>query len=349
MSISISNMKDELKRLCEAPGVSGYEDKVREVIREMISPYGDSTVDNIGNLKLEIPGKGPHIAMVAHMDEIGLVVSNIEKNGYLRVVKVGGVKDSLLPGRHVTIHTENGPVHGVIGHKAPHLKSGDEKEDKIVHWTKTYVDVGASSREEVRDMGIDVPDPITFMSKLKVLNQSMIAGRPLDNRVGCYGLINALKALSDDIDAKLSFVWSVQEEIGLRGARVIANTSKPDYVIALDTYTTSESPGIDAFYKPITLGDGPVLRVMDVRMVSSPKLIKHFKSTAEKKGLPYQYGVTGGTTDGMALQESGCATMSLGVPVRYSHSTVECAHKDDIQGVSDLLVAGVKELVVQHP
>ncbi len=336
---------EEFEELLMAQGVSGYEDGIRNKIESIVSEYGKTRTDNIGNLHLELPGNGPHIAMVAHMDEIGMVVSNIEDDGYLRIMKIGGVKDSLLLGRQVTIHTERGPVNGVIGHKAPHLTTDDDKKDEIVSWTNTYIDVGASSKEEVTEMGIDVPNPITFDKTLRRLRGDKITGRPLDNRIGCFGLIETLRTLVDeDHDAKLSFIWSVQEEIGLRGARVVANTLKPDYVIALDTYTTSDSPGLKSFYKPIKLGDGPVLRMVDVRVISSPSLIKHFKESAEEEEVPYQYGVTGGTTDGMALQESGSLTVSIGVPVRYSHSTVEVASWKDICNLSNLVSAGVRRL-----
>lgn len=338
---------DEFKTIVKEPGVSGYEEKVRDKIEELVSGYGEIRVDNIGNLILEKNGEGPHIALVAHMDEIGLVVSNIEDNGYLRIMKMGGVKDSLLMGRQVTVHSENGEHAGVIGHKAPHLVTKDEERDEVTPWTETFVDVGASSAEEVKEMGIDVPDSITFNKQLRVLNDKIISGRPLDNRIGCFVLLRALEGLSDeDLDSKLSFVWSVQEEVGLRGAKVVGNTLKPDYVIALDTYTTTDSPGLKSFYKPIKPGKGPVIRMVDVRAVSTPSLVKHFKSLAEEKDIPHQYGVTGGTTDGMAVQESGSLMVSLGVPLRYSHSTVECAHWDDVMNLVKLVSEGVKSLPV---
>ncbi len=343
--MSNQNSIEEFEELLKAPGVSGYEDGIRDLIEKKISRYGETRIDNIGNLYMELPGEGPHVAIVAHMDEIGMVVSNIEDNGYLRVVKVGGVKDSLLMGRQLIIHTKKGPVNGVIGHKAPHLITDDDKEDEIVSWTNTYVDVGAISYSEVKELGIDVPDPITFVPGLRWLREGFITGRPFDNRIGCYGLMEALKILSDeDTDLRLSFVWSVQEETGLRGARVVANTLSPDYMIALDTYTTSDSPGLKTFYKPIKLGEGPVLRMIDVRMMSSPRFIQHFKHSADAENIPYQYGVTGSTTDGAALQESGSLTVSLGVPVRYSHSTVEVAHWRDISNLPRLLAAGVRRL-----
>lgn len=345
---------DIFEEILKTPGVSGYEDPIRDKIRGLIADYvevknpKDIREDNIGNLIYEKSGEGPHVAMVAHMDELGLVVSNIEENGYLRIKKIGGIKDALLPGNHVTIHTKEGPINGVIGHKPPHLTTDKDEEEKIIPWTKTYVDVGASSREEVKELGIDVPDPITFDKKLSRLRGSVISGRGMDNRIGSYALLESLKRLdNEDLPFKSSFVWSVQEEIGLRGAKVVANTMNPDYVIALDTYTTSDMPGVEQFYKPIKFGEGPVLRMVDSRAISTPKVVKHFKEIAEEKDIPYQYGVTGGTTDGMALQESGCLTISIGVPVKYSHSIVECADWNDVKNLIELITEGVKELPLE--
>ncbi len=342
---------DVFEQVLKAPGVAGYEDPVRDKIRGLIADHVNVNdpenieEDNIGNLIYEIQNDGPEVALVAHMDEIGMVVSNIEEDGYLRIKKIGGVLDPLLPGRHVKIHTEKGPVNGVIGHRPPHLTTEKDDKDEVTPWTKTYVDVGASSAEEVKEMGIDVPDPITFDKKLRRLNRDVISGRGLDNRIGSFALLEVLDRLKDqELDIDLSAIWSVQEEIGLRGAKVVANTRNPEYVIALDTYTTSDAPGVEEFYKPIKFGEGPVLRMVDTRAISSPKMVEHFKDAAEETDIPYQYGVTGGTTDGMALQESGCLTLSIGVPVKYSHSTVECANWSDVRNLIELIVEGVQRL-----
>lgn len=342
---------DVFEQVLKTPGVSGYEDPIRDKIRGLIADYveiedlDDLREDNIGNLIYESKTEKPEVALVAHMDEIGLVVSNIEDNGYLRIKKIGGVPDPLLPGRQVTIHTDNGPINGVIGHRPPHLRTGEGDDDEVTPWTKTHVDVGADSKEEVEELGIDVPDPITFDKELRRLKDEVISGRGLDNRIGSYALLEVLKHLKDeDLDVDPSMIWSVQEEIGLRGAKVVANTRDPEYVIALDTYTTTDMPGIEEFYKPIKFGEGPVLRMVDTRAISSPKMVEHFKEVAEEKGIPYQYGVTGGTTDGMALQESGCLAVSIGVPVKYSHSTVECGDWKDVLKLIELITEGVKEL-----
>ncbi len=342
---------DVFEGVLKAPGVAGYEDSIREKIEGVLAEHvGIDDIenvkqDNIGNLIYENKTDKPEVALVAHMDEIGLVVSNVEDSGYLRIKKIGGIPDPLLPGRHVTVHTEEGPINGVIGHRPPHLRTEEDEDEQVTPWTKTHVDVGAESAEEVKEMGIDVPDPITFEKNLRRLSGEKISGRALDDRIGCYALLQSLKGLKDEeLDVDMSYIWSVQEEIGLRGAKVVANTMDPDYVIALDTYTTTDMPGIEEFYKPIKFGEGPVLRMVDTRAISSPSFVEHFKEVAEEKDIPYQYGVTGGTTDGMALQESGCIAISIGVPVRYSHSTVETADWKDVLNLIELITEGVKEL-----
>ncbi len=343
---------DVFEKVLKTPGVAGYEAPIREEIRGLIGDHVNVPdpenifEDNIGNLIYEMNNvSGPEVSVVAHMDEIGLVVSNIEDNGYLRIKKIGGVLDPLLPGRHVTIHTDEGPINGVIGHRPPHLTTDKDDKDEVTPWTKTHVDIGASSKEEVKEMGIEVPDPITFNKTMRRLNDTIVSGRGLDNRIGSFALLEVLKNLKqEDLDVNFSSIWSVQEEIGLRGAKVVANTRDPEYVIALDTYTTTDAPGVDEFYKPIKFGEGPVLRMVDTRAISTPKMVKYFKQIAQDKDIPCQYGVTGGTTDGMALQESGCLTISIGVPVKYSHSTVECADWRDVLNLVELITEGIKEL-----
>jgi len=342
---------DIFEQVLKTPGVAGYEKPIRDKIHGLITDYvkvddpESIEEDNIGNLIYELENPGPEVALVAHMDEIGMVVSNIEDDGYLRIKKIGGVLDPLLAGRHVKIHTDEEPINGVIGHRPPHLTTDQDDKDEITPWTKTHVDVGAESAEEVKEMGIDVPDPITFDKKLRRLKGEVVSGRGLDNRIGTFALLDVLKNLKNaELDVDLSTIWSVQEEIGLRGAKVVANTRSPEYVIALDTYTTSDAPGVEKFYKPIKFGEGPVLRMVDTRAISSPKLVDHFKGVAEDAGVPYQYGVTGGTTDGMALQESGCLTLSIGVPVKYSHSTVECADWRDVRNLIELITEGIQRL-----
>jgi putative aminopeptidase FrvX len=335
----------ELKDAVMAPGISGYEDKVRELIRKKMGT-GKTEEDNIGNLILRLGKKStsiPSLAIVAHMDEIGLIVTNILEDGTLKFKKVGGIYDEVLIARGVDIQTSKGSVNGTIGFPAPHLKlEGDEK--KKVTWDKMVIDVGTRSRKETEKLGIRLLDPVTFKKDFFLLNKKIVCSKSLDNRIGVTALLQVYENIKNmKYKGEVCLIWSVQEEMGLRGARVIANTMDFDYVIALDTYSSTDCPGLGDFFEPKKLGDGPVLRMVDVRVIATPKFRKMVEKIAKKSKIPYQIGVTGGSTDGMAMQESGSATLPIGIPLRYTHSPTECAHIDDLKNLVKLITAIVKD------
>ena len=332
-----------LKRLTLTPGVSGFESpiatEIRSIVEEFIDPERIRT-DNIGNLIVEIGEGDRHLVMAAHMDEIGMVVSNIEKDGTLRIRTVGGVDNRTLVAREVMIYTEKGPVPGVIGIKAPHLTLDPEEAKKVPKYEQIKVDVGTRSKEETEKLGIKILDPITLKKDFDVMNGKYIISRALDNRVGTYGILRALQILSKKkLNKRITFVWTVQEEIGLRGAFVVSNTMKPDWAIAVDTYTTTDAPDMPTHLVPIVLGKGPVLRILDGRFIAAEHIRKKVEDIAKKSRIPYQKGLTGGTTDASAIQESGTAVIPIGVPMRYTHSPVEVVHADDIDNFVKLLVA----------
>jgi putative aminopeptidase FrvX len=334
-----------LKELVMIPGVTGHEGAVRDYIQGKIGKKADTSVDRMGNLIASIGSGEPNIALVAHMDEVGMLVSNILDEGTLKFKKMGGVDDRTLPGRMVTIHTQRGPVPGVIGIKAPHLTIDKDEATKVTLWQNLTIDVGARSPKEVEKMGIGFLDPITINKGWQMLNGKYICSRALDNRVGCWAVLQAFEqAVKKMPKATVHFCFSVQEEAGLRGAAVIGNTMYLDYVIAVDTYSTSDAPGLDKFFKPIILGKGPVIRAVDTIAVATPMMRDTVKKAAGKAKIPLQVGVTGGTTDGAKLQESGAATVPLGIPMRYTHSPAEVVHQDDVENLVRLLGAVVPEL-----
>ncbi len=340
------NLVDELKDAIMVPGISGYEGPVREHIKKKTGKGIKFEEDNIGNLILKLGKKGtsnPSLAFVAHMDEVGLIVSNILENGTLKFKKIGGIYDEILHARGVEIHTSKGPVNGTIGYNAPHLKlEGEEK--KALTWDKMVIDVGTRSRKETEKLGIRLLDSVTFKKDFFMINNKLVCTKSLDNRVGVTALLKTYENIKNmKFKSEVCLIWSVQEEMGLRGARVIANTMDFDYVIALDTYSTTDSPGLGDFFEPVKLGDGPVLRMVDVRVIASPKVRDMVTDIAKKAKIPIQYGVTGGSTDGMAMQESGAATLPIGIPIRYTHSPTECAHIDDLRNLIKLTTAIVKD------
>lgn len=337
------NLEDQLKEVVMLPGVSGYEDEVRNYIRKYIGkPLRE---DAMGNLIFDMgSGKGPSIAVVAHMDEVGLVISNILDDGNIKFKVLGGIYDQMLAARPVEIYTAKGVVRGAIGYNAPHLSVGRDAKD-VITWDKLVIDIGTRSRKETEALGVKFLDPVILKKDFFKVNKDMVCSRALDNRVGVLALLNVFDNLKNQkYKGKVSLIWTVQEEIGLRGANVIANTMDFDYVIALDTYSTTDCPGLEKFYQPVFLGKGPVLRMVDVRMIASPKFRAKIESLAKKEKIPLQFGVTGGSTDGAIIQTSGAITMPIGIPMRYTHSATEIVHLGDLANLIKLLTATVKEI-----
>jgi putative aminopeptidase FrvX len=337
-----------LKELVFTPGVSGWEDPVREVIKAKVSKYGETKVDALGNLTLTL-GKGPrHAIFVAHMDEIGLVVRHIEDNGYIRVRLVGGLDERVLAGRVVDIYVEgrSEPVPGVIGLKPPHLMKDREREtSQVVKVDDVLVDVGTRSKAETEALGIAKLAPIILRKHFCVLANHLVATRGLDDRLGCAALIEALEMIDPEaLGIKLTFAWSVQEELGLRGAYALGNTLHPDFAVAIDSCTTGDSPQVEFHLSAVRLGEGPVLRVYDRLAFASRTMMKQISQAAGRHDIPLQVAVTGGTTDGAALQTFGTAMMALAVPVRYVHSPTEVMSLSDYDRLVKLVTVIAGEI-----
>jgi putative aminopeptidase FrvX len=333
-------MKELLEEMIRIPGVSGYEDDIREYIRAKLKAMKlSSEEDNIGNLTVTIGSKGPHIVFIAHMDELGLIVTTMEDDGSLRIRKVGGIDDRTLVGRVVEIKTQKGIVTGVLGLKPPHLMTESDDRKKVVGWEDVRVDVGTRSRKETERLGVRVLDPMVLKKDISYLGKDVMCARGIDDRAGCAVLLDAVEGLKGrNLPARLSFVFSVQEEIGLRGAKVTGFSLRPDYVFAIDTMTTTDAPMQGSTYEKILIGGGPAMRMFDHAAIASPKLRKLVEEVARKARIDIQYGSGGGGTDGAAIQEFGALIMPLGIPMKYTHSPTECASLEDMRNLSRLLV-----------
>ena len=334
-------MKELLEEMIHIPGVSGYEEDIREYLRKKVEEAGlPASEDNIGNLIATVGDSGPHVVFIAHMDELGLVVTKIEDDGSLRIRKVGGIDDRTLVGRVVEVKTQKGIVTGVLGLKPPHLMTESDDRKKVVSWEDVRVDLGTRTKEETVALGVRVLDAMVFKKDVTYLRDDVVCARGIDDRAGCAVLLDALeKVKGRGLKARLSFVWSVQEEIGLRGAKVIGFSLHPDYVFAVDTMTTTDGPMQGNTYERIPIGAGPALRMFDSAAIASPKLRKLVEEVASDAGIPLQYGSGGGATDGAAIQEFGALTMPIGLPMKYTHSPTECASLKDMDNTSKLIVA----------
>jgi endoglucanase len=333
------------KELCRIPGAPGFEHDVVVWLRDAFRPYSDEVeVDNMGNLyalRQGAPG-GPTLMISAHSDEIGGVVRAIEPDGFLRFNKLGGVLDALAVGRKVIV---NGHL-GVIGLKAGHAQTEEERL-RVPAYTDQYIDVGADSAEEVAVMGIRIGDPVTFVSDLQRFSkQDRFVGKALDNRLGCVVLLALLERLQGvPIAGTLHAVVTVQEEVGLRGARVAANRIGPDCAVVVDTVPCGGTPDMAADTTlPIGIGRGPVFRLVSRGDVGHHGMKRLLIETAEEQDIPYQLVVHDrSSTDASAihLQQEGIPTGTVTIPRRYAHSPIEVADMGDVRGTIALLEAVV--------
>lgn len=337
-------MKDLLEKLSNATGISGFEGNIREIIKDELKDYVDDIeIDNLGNIIAVKKGKenGKKIMLAAHMDEIGLMVRYIDKKGFINFSKIGGINDQMLLNQEVYIHTDNGKVLGVLGSKPPHRMKASEK-NKAVKYEDMFIDIGVKDREEAEKL-VSVGDPITIKHEFSPLQGSVVTGKAFDNRVGCLTLIETLKRVKSD--ATIYGVGTVQEEVGLKGARTSAFKINPDLAIALDVTISGDHPGIKEDEAPAKLGGGPVIVLTDASgrgIITHSEVKKLLIETAEKEEIPYQLEVSeGGTTDATAihLTREGIPTGVLSAPTRYIHTPVEVVDLDDIENTVKLLVA----------
>ncbi len=327
---------DTLRELVMAPGVSGYEAPVREHIKSILKKYGEPKEDEVGNLYFSI-GEGEELAFVAHMDEIGMVVSYIEDDGYLRMRKLGGVDSRYQYGKAVEIFTDNGNiVNGVIGLKPIHLSAEDDLK-KVIATEELLIDIGAANREEVAKLGIKPLDPVRWKKEFLILNDKYVASRGLDNRTGCAVLLMLIDRLaSKKLTKKLTFIFTVQEETGLRGAKTFYREQFKE-VYAIDTVSAGDIANMQFHLSPARTGKGAVIRFVDSRGVSSQTLRKKIKMVSEKENIPVQELYALGSTDAAATFELGLNSIALCIPVKYTHSPVEMVHIADLKNIILLL------------
>ncbi|MBS7287940.1 MAG: M42 family metallopeptidase [Candidatus Freyarchaeota archaeon] len=340
-------MKELLKRLVEACAPSGYEENVRRIMKEELRSYVDEvSEDRLGNLIcVKKGGRGDAKVMVAaHMDEIGMLVKYIEKEGYIRFSYLGGFLDQTVLNQRVLVHTEKDAIPGVIGSTPPHLLP-EEKRKKPVEREDMFIDIGATSKEEAEAWGVRTGCPITWIGDLVELRNGFVCGKAFDDRVGCLVLVEVMKSV--DPEVTVYGVASVMEEVGLRGARTSTFTVDPDMGVAVDVTAAGDYPGVDERRAPVKLGRGPAITIADGRreslgggLISHPLPRSLLIETAERNGIPYQLDVfEGGTTDAteIALARGGVPAAVLSVPTRYIHTPVEVLNLRDVENAVKLL------------
>lgn len=330
-----------LKQLSEIAGVPGREERVRELLRSELEGVVDELLqDAMGNLvavkRSEREG-AKRVMISAHMDEIGFYVRYVDDMGFLRVHNVGGFDTRNLFARQVTVHTASGDLIGVMNPatKPIHISTPKERK-KIPKMAEFAVDLGLDAdavKERVR-----IGDPVTLRQEFKDLGK-VVTGKALDDRVNCYILVQVLKQLQKPV-YDIHAVFSVQEEVGLRGAATSAYSLEPEIGIALDTTLAVDTPGAPTEQSVTRMGEGVALKVMDSSAISTRWLLDEFVALAEQTGVPYQFEILpSGGTDAGAIQRSrrGVATLTLSIPSRYVHTVTEMVAKCDVEASIKLL------------
>lgn len=353
---------EELREILMQWGITGFEGPVREFIHSRVKNLGKTRVDAVGNLWLTLPSSGPkprssprRIAFIAHLDELGLVVSNILPNGRVKFKKVGGIDDRILPGRHIEARLDNGKVvEGAVTIKPPHLSTPEDAK-QVITADQMEIFFGTFSEKDTRALGLNILTPMRMKKDFFQMTPDLVTCRALDDRAGCYMVLEIARALAAAPlpGAEVFCIWTVQEEYGLRGARAVAQqlalshpdqsrgalTESFDETYILDTISSSIGAESANQFSDVKNGAGPVIRFLDRAAISSEPLWKKAEAVARKHGIPVQRAVSGGTTDAAALFEGATATLPISPPIAFTHSMVETCSLTDLGRVIDLCIA----------
>ena len=331
-----------LQALIEAPSPSGFERRGQQQWGNFVKRYADSVEsDAYGNQWAVLEGTdpdAPSVMLEAHADEIGFMVRYIDEKGFIYITRIGGTDRAIVRSKRVRILGDKGEVIGVTGNVAIHLR--DTKEDKIPEWHELYIDIGASSREEVHERGIRVGHPAVFADSVEEIGAYRLAGRALDNRIGGFMVAMALRSLAQKRPKGTVYVVNaVQEEIGGYGARMVAYRLHPSRALVTDVTHATDSPGIDPKeHGEVKLGGGPTLTHGSA---NHPELVALLERIAEEEGVSVQHEATstrtGTDTDDIFTVRGGIPSVLLSLPMRYMHSTVEMIDKRDVEACVTLM------------
>jgi putative aminopeptidase FrvX len=341
----VSKTPGLLDNLLRVPGPSGYEGRAAAVWREEAS-FAELSADGIGSSVARIGDAAPLLAVVGHIDEIGLVIRHIDEKGILWFAPIGGWDPQILVGQRVEVQGRNGPVLGVVGRKPLHLLDADQRK-KVVEMKSLHIDIGAADREAAEEL-VSVGDSAVIATEPLRLAGERAVSRSMDNRLGAYVALEALRRCHGNGSLQSSFaaIAAVQEEIGLFGARTSAFAVRPDLAIVVDVTHATDAPGVDE--KELgshALGSGPVIYR---GATLSPKVFDLLVAVAEESGIDHTVGATGNSTstdaDGIQFARSGIPTGLVSIPLRYMHSPVEMVDLADVEATVALIVAFAERL-----
>ena len=335
-----------LNIICTTPGAPGFEKKIRDLVINEVEPLVDELeVDNMGNVYAIKRGVGDKRAMVgAHMDEIGFIVTHIDDKGFIRFHTLGGFDPKTLTAQRVIVHGKKDVI-GVMASKPIHVMSPEER-NKVAKTKDYFIDTGMSA-DEVKEL-ISVGDPITREREFIEMGEC-VNGKSLDNRLAVFILIETLRALKDKtVPYDIYGVFTVQEEVGIRGANVSALRVNPDFGFGLDTTIAFDLPGAAEHEKITRLGEGTAIKIMDASTICDYRMVDYMKKTADKHKIKWQPEIlTAGGTDTAGIQrmtKGGSIAGAVSIPTRHLHQVIEMAHKEDVDRSIKLLTACLEEL-----
>ena len=314
---------------------------------EMLKPYTDEIqIDRMENIIATKKGKpnAPKIMLAAHMDEVGLMVKTITKDGFLQFSKLGGIDDRILAAQKVVVYTKKDAYPGIVGSKPPHIQKEEERK-KIMAYDDLFIDVGAESKEDAVNMGIAIGDAIAFDVQYTKLGKENVMGKAFDNRAGCAAMVETMKLLKD-VDCTVYAVGTVQEEVGLRGAGTAAFSVDPDLALALDVTIAGDVPGVREYDTSVKMGKGPSLTVSDSGVITHPKIMRWILDTADEEKIPIQLesGLLGSTDAArICLTRQGIPSGTISIPTRYIHSPAGILNLIDIENTAKLAAAAIQK------
>ncbi|MDD5354172.1 MAG: M42 family metallopeptidase [bacterium] len=342
-------MDAKLKEIIEAAGVSGYESGVAGILKSELERAGAQVnMDNFGSLIAKKGSGQKKIMLAAHMDEIGLMVKCITKEGYIHFIKIGGIDDRILPAQRVVIKARE-DVFGIIGSKPPHLQKDEERKSPL-KYEDMFIDIGSTSKEEA-EKRVAVGDTIIFEPNAGLLQGPLYYGKAIDNRIGCYAMIKIMERIN--VPAIVYGVATSQEEVGLKGAKTSSFGLDPDFAIVLDTTLAGDTPGISEKESALKLGGGVAITIIEASgrgTIVNERMKKMLIETAQKNKIKYQIDVIeGGVTDGatISLNREGILTGILSIPTRYIHSPTGVFSMDDLNSAIELGVKTIERLAAE--
>ena len=347
------DIKNLLFNLLGINGISGFEDSMIKTLIKELEPLCDEVYHtprgNVIGIQKGTDSKAPKIALAAHTDQVGFIVFSIDEKGFIRFRKIGGSVTGSIQGHQMKLHGKNGVVYGVAGIRPGHMTKPSEA-NVIPPIEQMYIDVGAKSKDEVKDMGIEIGTPITWNYEPLELRNNFIATPAADDRAGLTAIITIAKNLKDkQLPSTIYYVGTVEEEIGLRGAAVALYGLDIDMAIAIDTCPSGYQPDVKPEDIVYEVGKGPALQVAEMSSttrISSRVVRDWIEETAKKHNLPIQKGIMHGGTDASAMQqtEKGIPSVPFSIPRRYSHSPVELLSLEDLYNLTEILTKGLLEL-----